>query len=229
LDTKPSIAPARRRGDFRRGARVAAAAQPKNPAQTRGETPMTLWGAPWQSGGIPSWSGAYRSVVIVEANSMRKIPTTVVALAVLPLIAIGLAVGQPSPADSADKAAQPAKPAPPVPSQAQVDAARRAFDEAYRNYTVGISHDLGSIDQVHLWSQRLMEAERDRAADPAARTAALEAHINRMRQFEQISTGRYQHREAGVAAAAAAEYFRLQAEFTLAKEKADSENSAANP
>jgi len=159
---------------------------------------------------------------------MRKIPTTIAAIAALPLIAMALTMGRPSSADSADKSGQTAEPAQPVPTRAQVDAARRTYDAVYRDYTLGVSQEAGAIDQIHVWSQRLMEAERDRAGNAAGRSAALRAHVDRMRQFEQICVGTYHVHQGRGPQAAAAEYFRLQAELLLAKDEAESQGDAAS-
>ena len=70
-------------------------------------------------------------------------------------------------------------------------------------------------------SAAVLGAERDLRPDPAGRMAALEAHKNRFQQLECL-LAELKRKKIVVSSydLAAAEYFKLQVEYLLEKEKA---------
>jgi hypothetical protein len=74
-------------------------------------------------------------------------------------------------------------------------------------------------EKQYLWSRRWMEADREVAATKAARLAAVEGHLARMRELEKIVTEFKGGGFMGATDLAAAEFYRLDAEAVLAQEK----------
>jgi hypothetical protein len=126
---------------------------------------------------------------------------------------LGLAVGPAALAgDDAPEAVANAK--------ARAAAARKVYESlmARRRGDPGFHFD---PDQGYQWSRRWMEAEGEASGTKDGRVAAVEAHLERMKKWEKgVEADR---RVGGVFSPgdlAAAEFYRLEAEAWLAKEKA---------
>ena len=106
-------------------------------------------------------------------------------------------------------AAQPAPAAADAPGpQGRAAAAAKA----YRLYSAAEqAGQVAGIELVYTWSRRWMEEEKA-AADKKGQRAAAEAHRDRMRDLEARTQRRVQAGLATPGDAAAAEYYRLEAE-----------------
>ena len=78
-----------------------------------------------------------------------------------------------------------------------------------------------SVDNLALWSRRWMEAERDMDAGKAARLAALDGHIKRLKTWEDLFERIVQGQQSGEAQQSldTLKFHRLEADYWLAKEK----------
>jgi hypothetical protein len=76
-----------------------------------------------------------------------------------------------------------------------------------------------TVEQVHQWSRRWMDAEREANSRKADQLEALKSHVSRMRQLEQAAQERLQKRKGLASDVPAAEYHRLEAELALSRAK----------
>jgi neutral trehalase len=100
-------------------------------------------------------------------------------------------------------------------ARAKVDAARRTCQSVAEEYLQGKA----SVEQVHLWSRRWLDAQRDISTKRSEQISAFEDHVERMRQLEQAAKNRVESRQAPASEASAAEYHRLEAELSLSRAK----------
>lgn len=99
--------------------------------------------------------------------------------------------------------------------KALLDDARKVFEQnqvRYQTGAVGIDVELMSN-----WSIRWLEAELELAADAAGKSAALKAHLGRMKDVEKFATALAKTGQGREADAVAGRYFRTQAELWLAR------------
>lgn len=75
-------------------------------------------------------------------------------------------------------------------------------------------------DVYILWSVRLMQAERDAGPDKAGRIAAVQAHLNRVKDVEAKSARLYRGGETDIMHYLDVQWKRKEAEAMLAEEKA---------
>jgi hypothetical protein len=75
------------------------------------------------------------------------------------------------------------------------------------------------FERVYRWSLRWLEAEREVSARPADEVAALEAHLERMRDLERRVQRLRGGGNATVGEAAAVAFYRLEAEKWLLQAK----------
>jgi hypothetical protein len=111
----------------------------------------------------------------------------------------------------------PAKDSEPIApfAQARLQAAIKNYGETWAYY------QQARIDsyQVYIWSKLILDCERDAAEKPSEHWAALEGHLNRMKKLEALIT---RIRRLGFGRSydvGASEYYRLEAEFWLARAK----------
>lgn len=74
------------------------------------------------------------------------------------------------------------------------------------------------IYQVYFWSRLMLDARRDLGETPADRTAALKAHLDRMKKLEDLVI---KIRRLGFGRGydvSASEYYRLEAEYWVARD-----------
>ncbi len=74
-------------------------------------------------------------------------------------------------------------------------------------------------DDMYYWSKRCLEAEREMNSTPAGQQAALEAHLGRMKQLEEVTTSRYDAGRAAMTSKYFGEFARVEAELWLARHK----------
>jgi hypothetical protein len=111
-------------------------------------------------------------------------------------------------------------PAPPKPAvkliQAKRDAARKTYEAVWRNNREAL---LPFVEIAYRWSHRWLEAERELSEQKADQIAALERHLNRMRELERITRERFRAKVVPLEEASAAEFYSLEAEIWLTQER----------
>jgi hypothetical protein len=100
-------------------------------------------------------------------------------------------------------------------AQGRLQAAVKQYDETWAYY------QQARIDsyQVYVWSKLILDCRRDMAEKPADRLAALDEHLARMKKLESLIK---KVRRLGFGRSydvGASEYYRIEAEFWLAREK----------
>ncbi len=101
--------------------------------------------------------------------------------------------------------------------EARLAAAREVFQGGIRLW----QDARAELDDVPLWSRRWMDEELRLAADPAARLAAIAAHLERLRQVEQIAQAHKESARGTEVDVLKARYHRLEAEEMLADARAN--------
>jgi hypothetical protein len=152
------------------------------------------------------------------------------ALAVVVFGAGGLWAYRGLTAEAADPPVAPAAAAAPDLSElakARAEAAGKACDAVAQAYVQG----KGDEEDVYRWSLRCLEADRKRADGKAARVAAAEAHLERMKDLEKAASFRIINKANDRedlrpflpvnAGPAVARYFRAEAEVWVAEAKAE--------
>src|SRR5688572_10329104 len=103
-----------------------------------------------------------------------------------------------------------------APTQLQKDRVAAA-EKVYKGVVSQLAVGRGTLDPVHAWSVRWLDATID--ADPKAAKQAFTDHLDRMKTLE---AERAKARDAVLATPAdadAATYFRIEAEIWLARKK----------
>ena len=122
--------------------------------------------------------------------------------------------------------APPEAPRPPTTSgdsspgastDARVKLAETIFNNQMRRYLAGELEDPEVLDR---WSHRILLADVATRATPAARVAAAEAHLDRMRSLAGVAQARTDAGRLSKADAAIASYFLVAAEAEVARERA---------
>lgn len=100
------------------------------------------------------------------------------------------------------------------------EARLKAANEAYRLYQERHKKE-GDVEAetLYLWSNRILNAERDAASKEEQRITALQAHLDRMMQLESETKRRLEGGKVRAHEMAAAEFYRLEAELWLARGK----------
>src|SRR5271156_3655733 len=119
-------------------------------------------------------------------------PRKIFVLIGLTCIAIlaGTSVADPPPS-SATPASRPA----PELARARMDAARKAYQLFASDYRAGW---LRSSELVYRWSRRWLESEQDLSARKEDHVAALEAHLQRMRDVARLAQDRFKHQDTTI-------------------------------
>src|SRR5437868_5600670 len=87
-------------------------------------------------------------------------------------------------AEARIRAAPPEAKVPPWElARSKSEAARRASQAIAQEYLEGKA----TVEQVHQWSQRWLAAQREASGKKADQLAAIEAHIERMRELEKAA------------------------------------------
>jgi len=129
---------------------------------------------------------------------------------VLGLILTGLSF---APAPASDPPQEPPKLT--SLAQARLKAAIKQYDETWAYY------QQARIDsyQVYVWSKLILDSRRDMAEKPADQLAAFDDHLTRMKKLESLIK---KVRRLGFGRSydvGASEYYRLEAEYWLTREK----------
>lgn len=100
-------------------------------------------------------------------------------------------------------------------AQARLQAAIKQYDETWAYY------QQARIDsyQVYVWSKLILDCRRDLADKPTDQLAALDEHLNRMKKLEILIK---KVRRLGFGRSydvGASEYYRLEAEYWVGREK----------
>jgi hypothetical protein len=94
----------------------------------------------------------------------------------------------------------------------KLEAARATFKEVWT----------GPWDHVEVpyqWSYRWLQVERELSDKTADRIAALQAHLMRVREIEQVTKSRYRQRLITIDQVRAAEFYVAEAEVWLSQAK----------
>jgi hypothetical protein len=99
--------------------------------------------------------------------------------------------------------------------QARLDAAREEFDARKKEFDVG----RGTLDIVFGASHRILHSQKELNPKKDDQIAALQAHLDRMKDVEQINTDRFNAGRITIQDLKVAEYYRLDAEIMLERAK----------
>jgi hypothetical protein len=100
-------------------------------------------------------------------------------------------------------------------AQARLKAAGEVYEGLKQEYGVGRARG----ESLILWSAHLLEAELGVAATKAERLAPLQAHADRMKEYEKQTKVRFDAGQVTPTDLSKVKFFRLEAELRLAKEK----------
>jgi hypothetical protein len=102
-------------------------------------------------------------------------------------------------------------------AKARLDAAQQTYDGKWTRLKNGVAQL--DPESLHAWSCRILETAQELRPDKADRLAALQAHVDRMREVERFAVTLAKTGQGTQDQATAAEYFRLEAELWLTKAK----------
>lgn len=102
-----------------------------------------------------------------------------------------------------------------VLKKSMLEDARKVFEMNIKRYQTGAGALVA--EELYQWSNRWLKAELDLAGDAVARTTALKAHLNRMKEVEKQATTLAKIGQGRDADAAAGRYFRAQAELWVGR------------
>jgi hypothetical protein len=100
-------------------------------------------------------------------------------------------------------------------ARAKTDAARRTCQALAQEYLEGKA----TVEQVHQWSQRWLNAQRELSSKKSDQLAAFQDHVSRMEQLEQAAKTRFDSRRGPLSDLSAAEYHRIDAQLALSRAK----------
>jgi hypothetical protein len=102
-------------------------------------------------------------------------------------------------------------------AEARLQAALKQYEETWSYYQQARIESY----QVYVWSKLILDCRRDMTEKPSERMTALEDHLNRMKKLEVLIK---RVRRLGFGRSydvGASEYYRVEAEFWLSREKRD--------
>lgn len=99
--------------------------------------------------------------------------------------------------------------------KARAEAAKATYEARWEEYKVG----RGFLEPVCDWSRRWLEAERDMSTKKEEQLAALEAHLKRLKELEEMVTASFEAGRTAIGNVTAARYHRIEAELWLAQAK----------
>ncbi len=112
-------------------------------------------------------------------------------------------------------AATPDQPRLAALAEARLQAALKQYEETWTYYQQARIESY----QVYVWSKLILDCRREMTDKPAERKAALDDHLSRMKKLEALIK---KVRRLGFGRSydvGASEYYRLEAEFWLTREK----------
>src|SRR5262249_25367116 len=95
------------------------------------------------------------------------------------------------------------------------EAAKLELDSRTKEFMAG----RGTLDITMGASKRLLEAERESSPKRADQIAACEAHLNRMKEIENVNRQRFNAGRIGIQDLAESTYYRIEAEIWLERAK----------
>jgi hypothetical protein len=104
-------------------------------------------------------------------------------------------------------------------AKARLEAARKVYEAYLDRYKRGEPQPLNA-ELLYRWSRRWLEAQQELATKKGEKVAAAEAHLTRMRRFEEYLRGMHKSGVAATFDVAGAEFYRLDAERWVARAKA---------
>jgi hypothetical protein len=137
----------------------------------------------------------------------------------------GLAMGAALLAQQPGEAGRPAKEGP--TGKALIEARLAIAREVYQEQMALWQNGRAELHDAPLWSRRWMDEELRLAADPAARRAAIAAHLERARRLEAIAESRHESARGTHADVLRMRYYGLEAEEMLADARANPGAGAA--
>lgn len=105
-------------------------------------------------------------------------------------------------------------------AKARAEAASKVYRGTLERWKVDPNTQLDP-EKLYQWSRRWMEAEQDLSDKKEDRTAAAEAHLERMKKLETLFKQYFEKKLITPAEVAAQTFFRLDAERTLAQIKGE--------
>jgi hypothetical protein len=136
------------------------------------------------------------------------------------LVALGgSAMGAALLAQGPGEAGRPAKEGP--TGKALIETRLETAREAYQIHMKLWQNARAELTDLPLWSRRWMDAEIRLAAGPAAKVAAIEAHLERLRPVEALAKTRLEAGRGTNLDILDARYHRLEAEEMLADARAN--------
>jgi hypothetical protein len=109
----------------------------------------------------------------------------------------------------------------PALQKARLDAARKAYEQHWDKFEKAV-RGAPNGETLCIWSKRWLNAQRGMSADKDVHPAALEAHLERMKKLEERVAQKVKVDPGLGPQAAAAEYYRVEAELLLYESKAKS-------
>lgn len=137
----------------------------------------------------------------------------------------GLAMGAALLAQGPGEVGRPAKEGP--TGKARIEARIAIARDIYQEMMALWQRARADLDDLPLWSRRWMDEELRLATGPAARHAAITAHLERVRGIEQVAKARHEAARGTHADVLKARYFQLEAEEMLADARANPGAAAA--
>ncbi|HJZ58680.1 MAG TPA: efflux RND transporter periplasmic adaptor subunit [Gemmataceae bacterium] len=113
--------------------------------------------------------------------------------------------------------APPMAPADPELAKAKRETAGAAYKATFKAFQDGRA----DTEKVYLWSRRWMEAEQDAGEKKADRIAAVEAHLDRMKELRKLAEARYQAGQSTHADVLGVDFYLAEARLWLAQAKAE--------
>ena len=126
------------------------------------------------------------------------------------LFSAGVLMGQ-----NANRRAETAPPS----AAARLAAAERVC-QILHDQATGAPKGHGGVEHTYLWSMRRMEAQRDVDAARGDRFSALEAHLQRMREFETRTAELYKAEVVSKFDLASTQFYVAEAEELLTRARA---------
>src|SRR5262249_31123767 len=108
--------------------------------------------------------------------------------------------------------------------KARLEVARKGYAEALQRYQQADRRDAsillkGSAEQICIWSQRWLQAQRGLGSTKEHQIAALESHRERLQDLQQRVKTMYQSGLVSLLEVTTVEFHRVEGELWLAREK----------
>jgi hypothetical protein len=104
-------------------------------------------------------------------------------------------------------------------ARARAAAAQKVYEVTLRRLKTGAPGPGDPLDRLYWFSRRWMEAQRELAGKPEDRIAAVRDHLQRIQALEKIVQAMFKAGRVLADDAAAVEFYRLEAEGWLRKQR----------